>query len=196
MNLEQYIIHSILEYPTLYKDINYQYSKEKVLNHLFFTNGNGMEWHNGELIDQISGDSEEIIKFPEGFFTTPIWTTEEDEDEVMKGWRLEDDKEYKPFEKCSKYALNIYPICEYANITSLPKEIKDDWLLGAEEAIELALAYYADPYKHARNTYINEWILTRNFESIQNFLTKQNNYLVKAGGRVKVLKTLRRLKSG
>ena len=180
MRFEQYIIHSILDYPDLYKDVDLQHSREKVLDHLFFTNGNGLEWQDGELKYQDTESSEEARKIPKGYFDTPIMSTESDEDSIFKEWRLEEGKEYKPHEVCSKYALNIYPICEYAKITKLPNDIQIDWLYGAEEAINLADRYFDDPYRHARHTYINEWVLTRNFESIQNFLKEQKTYLAES----------------
>lgn len=43
MKIADYISKCIQLYPTLYKDIDYNKSKLKVLNHIFFTIGNGME---------------------------------------------------------------------------------------------------------------------------------------------------------
>jgi hypothetical protein len=43
MKIADYISKSIQEYPSLYKDVDYEKSKLKVLNHIFFTIGNGLE---------------------------------------------------------------------------------------------------------------------------------------------------------
>ena len=42
MKVSDFISQNIQEYPTLYKDVDYEKSKLKVLNHVFFTIGNGM----------------------------------------------------------------------------------------------------------------------------------------------------------
>lgn len=43
MKIVDYISKAIQEYPSLYKDTNYEKSKMKVLDHIFFTIGNGLE---------------------------------------------------------------------------------------------------------------------------------------------------------
>ena len=43
MRIADYISKSIQEYPLMYKDVDYEKSKLKVLNHIFFTIGNGLE---------------------------------------------------------------------------------------------------------------------------------------------------------
>ena len=43
MKIADYISKIIQEYPTLFKDVDYEKSKLKVLDHIFFTNGNGLE---------------------------------------------------------------------------------------------------------------------------------------------------------
>jgi hypothetical protein len=44
MKIKDFISKSIQEYPLLYKDVDYEKSKLKVLDQLFFVSGNGMEW--------------------------------------------------------------------------------------------------------------------------------------------------------
>lgn len=43
MKLEDYVRKSIWQYPSLYKDVDYEKSEMKVLDHVFFTCGNGLE---------------------------------------------------------------------------------------------------------------------------------------------------------
>ena len=44
MKVKDYISKSIQEYPSLYKAATYEESKLLVMNHVFFTNGNGIEF--------------------------------------------------------------------------------------------------------------------------------------------------------
>lgn len=48
MKIKDFISKSIQEYPLLYKDVNYEKSKLKVLDQLFFVSGNGMGWADTE----------------------------------------------------------------------------------------------------------------------------------------------------
>ena len=79
MKIVDHISRSIQEYPTLYKDIDYEKSKLKVLNHIFFTNGNGLEIAYCEnpndggyvvepkyIIDKKTGDQIRIKDIPYG----------------------------------------------------------------------------------------------------------------------------------
>lgn len=43
MKLEDFVAKSIYEFPTLYKDVDYQKSRLKVLGHVFLTCGNGFD---------------------------------------------------------------------------------------------------------------------------------------------------------
>ena len=164
--LELTIINSILRYPLLYKDINFVYSKENVLDHLFFVNGNGYEWVDGELItdEPLMHDC-----IPDNYFDTKIM-----------------DKD--GYEILNTIPLNIYPICEYAKILSLPDDIKPDWLAGAEEALKLAQDYYNDPYKHCNGSYISSWIDKRNFAAIPKYIDGQKKFLDIAEKRINILK--------
>jgi len=185
MNAQKTIAYLILNYPRLYKDINFKYSKEKALNHLFFTNGNGFDWIDGELFIEDKNVSEII---PEEYFNTPIMSTEQDEPDFARRWRLEEGKVYKPHEIKSTNALILYPICKYAQIMNLPNNIKKDWLEAAEEAITLGLDYWNNPYKQFRDVYIKEWSLKREYAKIDNYIKEQLNYLKQAQKRIEELK--------
>ena len=52
MKIEDYISKSIQEYPSLYKDVDYEKSKLHVLDHIFFTVGNGLEMADTENINE------------------------------------------------------------------------------------------------------------------------------------------------
>ncbi len=177
MNINQTIIRSILKHPLLYKDVNFELSRDKVLNHLFFTNGNGFDWCNGELVDVFEGDKHEPMQIPENYFSTPIMSTEKDESALFKKFREQDGEAYKPHEICSKEALTIYPICQYAAIMNLPKDLKLDWLEAGEDACYLALDYFTNPYKHCRDHYIKQWMVRREYDKIKAFLKEQVHFI-------------------
>jgi len=188
MNAKQTIINSIIEYPLLYKDIDFKHSKEKVLDHLFFVNGNGYDWIDGELV----GDSQNstILTFTDNYFETPIWSKEEDEESFLKDFRLEEGRDFTPREIYSKHPLSLYPLCTYAKILNLPKDIKPDWLACAEEAYYLGKNYYDDPYKHCTQFYIKDWLKERNYKAVDRFVKDQRNLLQKAHLKIQALKQL------
>lgn len=177
MKVEQFIINHILEYPLLYKDIDFKHSRDKVLDQLFFTNGNGLEWVNGELLydDEAKNNIERTL--PENYFSIPLMSTEDEESSWIREYRIKEGKEYKPREICSKEALTIYPICEYAAIVNIPDDIKLDWLLAAEDACFMAADYFSDPYKHCRDMYISDWMKQREYTKIKKHLQEQIHYI-------------------
>jgi hypothetical protein len=186
MNLEQTIVSSILNYPLLYKDINYKYSKEKVLVHLFFVNGNGYEWIQGELIAENS-TKQEHEKIPDNYFKIPVMSSEKDESTFTKKWRLEEGKPYVAYEIKSSHALSVYPLCDYAKLLNLPEDIKADWLVGAKEALLIGLKYWNDPYKHLEDTYIRDYARTRKLSKIIKYVKEQLDYLKSIENKLKQL---------
>ena len=48
MSVQDYIYASIAEYPSLYAAKTYEDSKLAILSHIFLSNGNGMDWRDGE----------------------------------------------------------------------------------------------------------------------------------------------------
>lgn len=193
MNVEQFIINQIFEYPLLYKDKDFTRSREKVLDQLFFTNGNGLEWIDGEL--QYEEDTKNNVEhiLPENYFSTPLLSTEDDETSWIKEFRLKENKEFKPREICSKEALTIYPICKYAAIVTIPENIKLDWLLAAEDACYMAADYFSDPYKHCRDMYISDWMKQREYSKIKEHLQEQIHYIQVA---ILTLSKLKRINYG
>ena len=73
MKLEHVINWSIINYPTLYRDVTLERSRLKVLNQLFFVIGNGFEWHkDGFLFDGNKRNFRKIL--PKGFFEKNLYT--------------------------------------------------------------------------------------------------------------------------
>jgi len=148
MKIKDYIIKEILQYPTLYKAKNYEESRLQVLNQIFFTLGNGLDFaetedvaKGGYLVEpknvELDGDwirikdepygKETIAPLPKNFFNSAP----------------EVDYPYYP-----------YPFSDYCGIFSEiikgKQFLQDDWM---EELIYLCkrtLEFFADPeqYKH------------------------------------------------
>jgi len=186
IKLKQSITNSIIEYPSLYKDINYDYSRQKVLNQLFFTNGNGLEWENGELIDPFEIVTDHVI--PKDYFSSTITSEEKDERCALKDLRKRLNLKFTETEECNKYPTTIYPICDLCTAMNLPNDIKPDWLDGAQEAVDLAVDYFKDPYKHCEDHYIQKWIDKRNYIAIKKYVKKQLGYLTEIQKRITELK--------
>lgn len=187
MNVEQRITRSILRYPLLYKDVDFEHSRNKVLNHLFFTNGNGMAWIDGEIGYEDVEEAKENVIIPEDYFITPIWSREEDEPDFMNEWRKKDGKAYRPHEICSKHSVTMYPLCKYALILHIPDDVRPDWLEAARDAVVMGLDYFSDPYKHGRDTYVREWMQSRQYDKIKEYLKTQIAYLSVASSRIHYL---------
>ena len=190
-SLELTIINAIMKHPLLYKDTNFEYSKQKVLNQLFFVNGNGYEWVDGQLTD-----GEELVynSIPKDSFNTTM-VEEPKDDDFMRGIYKELNINSNKIKLESYGALTIYPICEYAKILHLPDDIEPDWLFGAIEALLLAENYFDNPYQHCLDTYISDWMEDRNYKAIQKYLKEQKKFLRVAEKRIKYL-TLEMFKKG
>lgn len=153
MQLDETILISVQFYPGISP------TRENVLNHLFFTIGNGYEWVDGELIcdeDRFVGVDpiEHQAEWASNFCGQQGWG--EDDFRRMMGEALpiietaEERASTKWYphefdllglgdvdEPVSYNSSFIYPICRYSRIHSIPDDVKDDWLLGAVEAINM-----------------------------------------------------------
>jgi len=77
MSLEKEIIRSIYYYPSLYRvKNNPKLSRLHVLEHMFFTIGNGYEWNRDKGILEISdwGRPESEINLPDDFFEKDLYS--------------------------------------------------------------------------------------------------------------------------
>jgi len=114
MKVSDYIAESIMEWPSLFKSMDYDQSKLKVLNQIFFVIGNGLDFaqtgdektggyvvsprhrkKNGRYIrikDKPYG-VETHSCLPEGYFETKIYET----------------RDYGIVEQCARYGFSPYP---------------------------------------------------------------------------------------
>ncbi|HVJ26132.1 MAG TPA: hypothetical protein VM493_01280 [Vicinamibacterales bacterium] len=76
--LDDVIRRSIYEYPTLYRDVDWERSRIKVLGHMFLCIGTGLEWcREGWLYDECSRTGKPrastLAELPPGFFERELW---------------------------------------------------------------------------------------------------------------------------
>ena len=152
MRLEKQIYRLLWEYPTSYED------RTAALHHLFIINGNGYEWRDGEL--RTYGDTSKLSPFDQidEWFISHIAQQkaiegEEWNEEWQAEWQRRCDRRLT--DRIAKTKLvrqeitmrvqsklpltHLYPLCQYGKVCNLPADIKEDWLAGAQEAVDLAL---------------------------------------------------------
>jgi hypothetical protein len=113
MNLYEHLIQNYFNHSKNekeYEELNLWTSIEKRVDQIFFTNGNGLEWEDGVIID--------CSKLKENQ-TPREWI------ESLKG-RNEQRRE----------AHNPYPLCEYSLFCTIPDDVEDSFLFGAWEAYQ------------------------------------------------------------
>jgi hypothetical protein len=159
MKLEKQIYRLIWDYPTLY------HNRTDALHHFFIVNGNGYHWSNGEM--RSFDDTKKLVALD--YIDNYLAIEFEKRKQEMADWpeKLQDlahrqvqNMEAHLAERAAETRevrqqieqrmrgkppiKGLYPLCEYAKICNLPDNIKEDWLLGAQEALDLALAVNAD----------------------------------------------------
>lgn len=133
MKIADYISKSIQEYPSLYKDIDYEKSKLHVLDHIFFTVGNGLDM--AETENDLDG----------GYIVDPIFEKNRNDD-----WIRVKDKPYG--EETYKKIPDDYfdSIIYYVNSTEKPIDInvikkpfsKDDILIRYNKKVD---SFFSEP---------------------------------------------------
>lgn len=123
--LEELISRSLTDYPDLFPDRRY------VLDHLFCVIGNGYEWCRGGLVDRFPG----LRDVEREFHKKREEELEQIEQSVIKILGPDAiDRQEKEFK--------IYPIhSEYSHICTIPKNVRDDYIDGIIEIIELIYQY-------------------------------------------------------
>lgn len=164
MNANDYIVSSIRRYPSLYKDKDLESSKKKVLEHVFFTVGNGLHWgENGEISEDCEEGIPNVDPLPEDYFSKPI----------LKDYRDKGDDEYIEMvnRKCkiigtvpcdsdfiheqkSDFPFSVYPICDYSLANKIPENITTDWFEAFKYIVDVAIEYYNTPSLYIRDHYI------------------------------------------
>ena len=160
--LNNVVNYCITDFPVLFKDVNYEKSRIKVLDHLFIVIGNGYEWarpnnhsEGGYLTEPDYVEVEEVaytttvraadagydphekpIEIPDNYFELTIHINTEDEDingyTISRQLVLGAKEEYRPYE-----------ISEYSGISMIPDNVKPDWLEGANDIANRILEFYS-----------------------------------------------------
>ena len=159
MTLEQTIQSMYDEFPTLFKE------RADCLNHLFCTIGNGYEWENGELVDDLEADDDYIKRLESEFvngkafqhnkyslrdeylvndyiaqrFLFPkdeYYTIENRVREILKE---PDDIYYTEPDRQKRWSFYLQGYTQFERIRNVPDNVKDDWLNGVRECTELLL---------------------------------------------------------
>lgn len=140
MELHKTIQQTMWRYPSIAP------SRISVLNHLFFTIGNGYEWVDGELVD--TGDTP-ILDGPMSYKSQVDWSNnispckrlkEIFGEKTLKEEITQTKSRYIDDVQDSQYMHDFYPICEYSKINNIPDDIKIDWLEGAIEVCQWILS--------------------------------------------------------
>lgn len=141
-------------YPKIYP------TRDEFLHHVFFVNGNGLEWVNGEICDVFEYDEPFEVRLAkhqqDRADHRAQWEAEVQQDlaafrktnerlgergllaypnDFIREWEESHqyDKVFRP-NRCTK----LYPMCEFATILGIPSDCAEDWLAAAEQALALS----------------------------------------------------------
>lgn len=141
-------------YPSLFPD------EEDLLDHTFFTIGNGLEWVNGQLTDGEEDTTTSLEQIRDAAyqkeveFAASIHSTAHRPRGIAeaaayeRAWRIRMIKadvagEHWALDKSGKKVIRrIYPLCQYSRITQIPDDVQLDWLQAAWFAVNLDPKYW------------------------------------------------------
>lgn len=143
MTVEQTLRNALILYPSLYDNAF------NVYEHWFITNGNGMYWENGELIDFSNSKPltiEEAINKHFEFHLSEKHLLDSPLKHSIKRCK-ENIIQTLNWEKSKTIfkgdPTKIYPLCEYACIFEIPNNIKPDWLCAVKMMYEWLIENYS-----------------------------------------------------
>lgn len=141
MNLEDTIKLVQWNYPLLYQG---KHSRQKVLDHLYFTIGNGFKWNKGRLEDLFQEElvSEEEHNRRMEKASTSMRLPEELE-KLLDELEEKHSQIYTFFDK----SFYLYPINEFSAVCNVPDDVAIDYLFGAVEILDFAINYGIDEYR-------------------------------------------------
>jgi hypothetical protein len=152
MFLKNTIKKYLYEYPTLYGK-----SPIQAMEYMFFTNGNGLDWHKGQLIDPYKKLTKRMNEANEDkcYGDKKTWNRVK----IYAKKYLSQDKSIYLFQRnpiSMKSDINLISLTEnlgrpigfyhldlgrYSQLGHLPNDIKDDWLSGAAKMLLYCLHY-------------------------------------------------------
>lgn len=143
MKLEQTIQYMYDFYPDLYPN------RQHALNHLFLTIGNGMVWHDGQLIDKdfknldYNNEVMHDCHFGNSYKITVPEVAKAQQDPLANVNFINRVLKYDPNYKFKWYRQNdnneiiISMNCPPALITASTNKVNDDWHAGIDEVYEM-----------------------------------------------------------
>jgi hypothetical protein len=191
MRLNNYIAKSIREYPKLFRDVTYEKSRVKVLDQLFLTNGNGMEWRSGQIADR--GSNPRMRRNTPGTeprqqrsiscsqaFEEDYFTREMVEKLNFNGFEFDSKLE-------SRYEWNPYPICQHAKIANVPDDVCPDWLAGAREIYHHTVKFFEPSYEEIRKYWRYMQMTDVDDACVRRHVDEQRKWLRKIDARLSEL---------
>ena len=139
MTVESTLQDMFDHYPTLFA------TRGQCYDHLFCTNGNGYDWINGQLISteyqgkdfkSMHEDDYKREYIPTAHQSKKNFKMKYEMDMRILMYELKGNKK-KADEYASGKKIQWYPLCKYANIFNIPRNIKDDWKRAAIECFRM-----------------------------------------------------------
>jgi len=180
VNLDRYISQQIRQWPLLFRDVDYEKSRTKVLDHLFLTIGNGYEWaEDGTMVAHYeeSDPASDLLEFEEDFFTRPMLQPHE-----WGGVTTEIDQR-------SDHPWVPYSICKFSKIVTIPNNVRPDWLAAAREIYSKTVEFWSQPTEVLLEVLSEHRLEIR--EDVERFLDReiaqQKEWLEKIAARLQEL---------
>ena len=145
-------------------------NRTHALNLLFCTIGTGLEWKDGQIIDEsednyLTAKEQDIYDLDKDIYHRAyVNTFDHSHFNNLKKWNIKSMMEYRYHNNCiAEYTLkniekaitvslppkSFYPICRYSHLMTVPKNVRPDWLALAIETCNLILA--TDPLYRCSN---------------------------------------------
>lgn len=163
-SLDEHVEIALFAYPTIYR------SRRDVIEHLYCVIGNGYEWAHGKLSTRGRPEAawkQATVRVRSGERMTPElrkklvrehYESFCDDPASSFNWGPMEDatpefratlratliervvaKCDQPKERDPRFSV-IYPLCSYSRMRNVPDDVRQDWLDGAYEAVEMVLA--------------------------------------------------------
>ncbi len=169
---EQQIWRLVYYHPTFIRN------RAFALDMLFCVIGTGLDWKDGKIVDGVKDNyltakKQDIYNLDREIYKKAYTNTFFKPDSMcdkLRAWDIRIMKEYNYRNNCiAEYTLkhieeavtvslppkSFYPICQYSNLMTVPKNVKPDWLNLAIETCDLILV--TDPlYKGSDNRLQNK----------------------------------------
>lgn len=128
--VEEAVKRLMWNYPVLFGQD--QYSRWRVLNHLYFVLGNGYKWAGGEI--------HEVIESVPGLISK--MAHKGGLDSWFLGIKL--DKYFAQMGASERPPMRFYPISSGSLIATMPQDVTDDYLLWGKRLLDFAVASPAE----------------------------------------------------